>query len=929
LNYCLGQHRAAQLQHKQLALLFAEMGYPDASRQEAAKIPAASVRLLSEMLGRLTTGHLLVEKGDLATAARLLPEVEDLMRRGIACGAFADPWNILGFQGLFPLFTAREDSIRDPRIDELIYLVEHVFNFYARVLSEGAAAGQGELVRALLPTVKKLAGWWDKFATTSVGDVRRLSGEESAASAEHVARALAKWHERGEATADLAFWRDQVEGFRSPKAFALVVDALLRKEDYRASMALLMNWLGQAEQVSLEDGVYSFSALSLQWMMSLTTRDDPEKPGFALVRKFFDFLEANAEDYWQVPSLDSNGTADKEKEEKEDLYGAAYEDVTYQDSTDNDEGAVVDGGGPAEEFDLEEQGEPLLKRLRFLSTVARMWVLAARRDPAEETSAAWKEALSSWRQTAMRNHQGLLVLLDAVHERKVPAPLGSYESLVEFDRRRVIKDQLLYTAIGTCLDTALAVGALQAALAQPDAVLAMPDRPPWEPLAIQIEHALLRGDAARTRSLLPPFLRLFQQEPLLFTSLADGGSPRQILRVRTAQNLLRTLATLLPRLGLLRETGQLLKTAQAMEQAHPTQGRGVTEFNHLFEAAFQSVVRAVIESSATWKTGQDASQELIGLLEKLAEPFLQLWIEHSQTLQLSSLETFRTDEQWEALGEFVRRYGRDLFHARFLTLGNLRGILHRGVGAYLEYIRENPDPLRPVRLLDDLDRVISRADAERFLQSVLQAVVENYEEYKDYNTSTTHSDYGENLHTFLEFLRLKANYDRHAWEFRPLILTHEVLARQRRTDAAVQWEEAFTAFTSDLARHYIEELEDLERVHGIRLRTVSDRVQERFVKPLAHDRLCALIAPAMEQAGKAGEGVAFGQLQEELLTLTATPTGVGLDVPHWLRRLEAEVQRVRGSRTAVASLVESLFRVPWVTLTQEEVYRQLAEWDAN
>ena len=33
------------------------------------------------------------------------------MRRGIACGALVDPWNILGFQGQYPRFTALEDSV--------------------------------------------------------------------------------------------------------------------------------------------------------------------------------------------------------------------------------------------------------------------------------------------------------------------------------------------------------------------------------------------------------------------------------------------------------------------------------------------------------------------------------------------------------------------------------------------------------------------------------------------------------------------------------------------------------------------------------------------------------------------------------------------------------------------------------------------------
>ena len=42
-----------QLQQRYLSLMFAEMGYPEASRDEARRIPAVSVRLLSEILGRL------------------------------------------------------------------------------------------------------------------------------------------------------------------------------------------------------------------------------------------------------------------------------------------------------------------------------------------------------------------------------------------------------------------------------------------------------------------------------------------------------------------------------------------------------------------------------------------------------------------------------------------------------------------------------------------------------------------------------------------------------------------------------------------------------------------------------------------------------------------------------------------------------------
>src|SRR5207248_622198 len=110
-------------------------------------------------------------------------------------------------------------------------------------------------------------------------------------------------------------------------------------------------------------------------------------------------------------------------------------------------------------------------------------------------------------------------------------------------------------------------------------------------------------------------------------------------------------------------------------------GRGVTEFNHLFQSAFQAVVECVVDSWATW--GFEVGEAgLVELLESLTEPFLGLWVEHSETLRLSALEAVPSEEEWEALGDFVRRYGRDLFHTRFMTLANLRGVLHRGVGPY-------------------------------------------------------------------------------------------------------------------------------------------------------------------------------------------------------------------------------------------------------
>src|SRR4029077_948508 len=63
LNQFLARHRAAQLQQRHLALFYADLGYADASRTAAAGIPAASMRMLSEMHSRVRTGHLHIDRG--------------------------------------------------------------------------------------------------------------------------------------------------------------------------------------------------------------------------------------------------------------------------------------------------------------------------------------------------------------------------------------------------------------------------------------------------------------------------------------------------------------------------------------------------------------------------------------------------------------------------------------------------------------------------------------------------------------------------------------------------------------------------------------------------------------------------------------------------------------------------------------------------
>src|SRR5262249_41716364 len=147
-------------------------------------------------------------------------------------------------------------------------------------------------------------------------------------------------------------------------------------------MGLLVTWLSQADQVPLEEGEHSFHVLALRWMLGLGKRlaAGELEPAAArdLARKFIDYLEANAEEYWNVPRLERLGGAEElpppqAQDDEEALFGAAYEGVTYQDSTDDGVEGEVLGFEPVQEFELEHDGEHLQKRLRFLSTLSRLF----------------------------------------------------------------------------------------------------------------------------------------------------------------------------------------------------------------------------------------------------------------------------------------------------------------------------------------------------------------------------------------------------------------------------------------------------------------------------------------------------------------------------------------------------------------------------
>ncbi len=977
LNHELARRRAAQMQHVQLAQLYARMGYSDAALREAQAVRTVSARMLSEIYCRLTAGHHAIDTRQLEAVARYLPEIENLLERGIECGALVDPWSIIGFGGNFSLFPALENTVHDFRVDELVELVEQILDLCARARTEAAAIDDAKQEAFFSAALERLSNWWDKYAAADISGIKRLVGKEIEVSTNLVAGALSAWQKAGAEAGNVRFWRMFVDQFDTPKAFQLVVEALLDRGDRVASMALMLQWISQVERTPLADGDVSFHPLSLRWLRAVEqyereTGDDQ----WPLVDKFFSRLEASAELYWHAPAFDlpegkdaaetRNGgdrpTAEAGEEQdlqefdQDELYRAAYEDVTYRDSTDDGHDAdMIDDSFSGGGFALEAEAQRLSHRLEFLGTVAQLWRhVAVAWDVDGSHRREQGEHFAHWcRQAALRSKQ-LLELLEAVHQYRIPQPSGSHESMIEYDRQRMVKESLLEQIVTTCVETADAGRLLCAASRVADA-LGEGESEAYEAAPIALLEAVLAGQPGAVRERWPAFTQWLRDQELLYVPLSRGGKPRRIVKARALSQLLMNLLEWLPRLGLIGDTCQLLDLTQRIEIEHPVGVGAMTEFDRLFTAGYQAMVRCLVESAAHWGEGvrneqaasgddcgespttdphssfvvchatcpSDSDTMLVEALQDLTNAQIDRWLTHSQTLRLSIVERLDGDDEWRSFVAFVERYGADLFTQKFLSLGNLRSILHQRTAVWLSNL-ELDTQAEDLRLVREMGQQISREEAAKWLTIAIEAIVENYREYRDYNTTTTHSDHGEMLSSLIDFLRLRAGYDRFAWKLRPVVIAHEILVRHKRPAAAEMWQRALAAQTSEAADAHLGRYEQLCEKYGIRLASVAERLAERFTRPLAIDRVKALVAPAIE-AASGGDGAAFAALQQEIATLGQEPAGAGLDLPDWLEALEEEVSRVRCRRRHRQSTEHGLSRIEQARLTWEEWQRQVPE----
>ncbi len=394
------------------------------------------------------------------------------------------------------------------------------------------------------------------------------------------------------------------------------------------------------------------------------------------------------------------------------------------------------------------------------------------------------------------------------------------------------------------------------------------------------------------------------------------------MRQRTIENLLIAL----PRLGLIAHTIDLIDTAREMEFNAKPERASVTQFDELFDVGYRELVRCLVRTtkSAGEDKEENADEVLIEFLEQLTESVLGSWLEHSRTLRLSVLERVRNKDAWKELVDFIQNYGEDIFTQAFFRLANIRAILHCGVDNWLLQIEESGiEP--PFRLLEELDKSVPRALAVDLLTLILEAIVENYAAYCDYNSTYTQSDKGSNLYTLLDFLRLQSAYDRVAWNLKPVVIAHEVLVRHGRNEAAQMWRRALSERVGGEAARYLKRLATLQKKYAMHMATVADRLGEKFMRPMTIDRMRALVEPAIEELNAEPPYHHFEILESETEFLMREPSGSGVDVPPWLTALEEEIENLKPWNPNYWNAAnENLLILPYA-LSREELENQLDE----
>jgi hypothetical protein len=974
INALLAGRRARQVESVALASVFARLGRSDAAERMAGVVPAASARMLSRIASRVVAAQRWPRRGAVdgsagATAALdQLDAATDLLFRAVGCGAAVDPWNILGLAGQFPLHEPGGESLPDPRVEDLVSITGTILDGYAAVLRRTSLDGPPAVAARAAASLERLAVWWDRHATTTVSGVEHLSGREVLDSAREVIASLGRRRQTAPAAPPPGFWRREVASFSSPRSHAQAADALLAEGDLDGAMGLLVHWASLLEGPALERSGTVWLAAATRWMGAAFADRGPE--GRSRVRRFLELVEANTSAIADCIELAAAGrgprdgaregsagrdepfdddSLDDERSAAEESVASAYESMVWQDSADDGvDGGMLDvegaGGSHGEGVAAVEQSAEFLAGIcRLLRRAVTAWCAV---DAADGTVPARSEidSVVGWRHFIRRLRRAMVGAAAVIASRDTRPPPGMPPA--EYDRLQWQRDSAAERLVEGAVQATETLWLLSARLQ------ASPAHAGRGAIG-RLFAALLAGDAAAARPALDAVRARLDGRTVLYVPLSRGGRPERVVRARSRERLLERLAACLPRLGLVAETSAVVQLAKSLESRRPSGAASVSEFDRVFEAAATALVERIVESAATADAdGRPpdpavVTDRILDGLALLVPRLLETWMTHARQLRLSVLERVRDPKAFAAIREFIERYGSGLFTQHLLAPPSLRGILRGGVRRFLEQVVERHDGRRmrervgegegfaaqfPERLAEDLaSGELPLKQAAARLRMVLESVAENHAEYRDWNSTTTQSDRGENLHVLLDFLRIKAEYDRIAWTLRPVGMTHRVLARRGVAAAAEAWRGRMRDETRETTAVLADRLTQLEAESGVRLASVSDRVRRPFTAALEQDELVALVEPSVSELFTGAPAGAGERLEKRAESFLGIASGSGVEVPDWLERLGSAVDRALEragveARSTPASLAGRLpDSIAWQPLRWEALQAALAK----
>ena len=576
-----------------------------------------------------------------------------------------------------------------------------------------------------------------------------------------------------------------------------------------------------------------------------------------------------------------------------------------------------------------QEAQRLGRRLSFLTTVAKLW---------KETAIAWDA--SAWTRPAPRAvrrlaaagpasaYASLLDLIEAVHRfldpyrRAARTNRMSSTTAAEWSKTRCWS-----RSMATAVEIADAGRLLSAASGHNG--VARNARTPADDCDRRSKCCGPCWPATRREGAQawPEFIPWLAQQELLYVPLAKGGKPRRIVRARA-------LAATDSRICWNGCRGWVWSAKRATcstsprrwRSEHPVGPGAVTEYDRLFTCGYQAIVRCLVDLGRRLgrptrapaeprvdvrPSDQHARRRPAGPHRIAAPPLADTTAarcgsasSNGSPIRPTGSSSSRSSSATAAICS-RRCFSTWAICGRSCTSGPAFGSR-----------TWNRIPKRKTcGWSTSLAREISREDAARWLTIAIEAVVENYREYRDYNTTTTHSDHGEMLYTLVDFLRLRAKYDRVAWNLKPVVMAHEILVRQNRPAAAEMWQQALAERTAEAADANLARFEKLCDEYGIRLASIAERLAERFTRPLAIDRVRALVKPAMDAAGserphrvrRPGAGnrkplPRAGRRRPRRSRLARRPGGGGLDGPLRPPPPRAERRRPAAHRTGPAQL---------------------------